>query len=71
MYLGMVVSKQPNNSIKLHMQGSLTELFKFYLEKRDIKESEKPAGASLFDINEESDVLSDANKKFFHSTVAG
>ena len=51
-YLGMVVRKHLDGIIELHMKGYLNELFKFYLDKRDIKESEKPVGASLFDINE-------------------
>ena len=69
-YLGMVLQQLEDGSIYTHMDGYISKLIEEYLVMRKIKGSKMPAGADLFNVDDESDILLDKNRQFFQKIVA-
>ena len=70
MYLGMVLKQLKDGNICMHMNGYIDELIREYLSRRTVKESKYLAACNLFQIDPDSNILSEVNKKFFHKIVA-
>ena len=52
------------------MDGYAIKLIEDYLAMRKFKERKMPAGADLFNVDDESDILLDKNRQFFQKIVA-
>ena len=69
-YLGMVLKRLKDGSIEMHMWTYIDSILPAYSKRKKIRGYETPGTSSLFDVDVESDILSDTNRKHFHSVVA-
>ena len=52
------------------MDSYISKLIEDHLAEMKIKESKMPAGADLFNVDNDSDILSGTNRQYFHKIVA-
>ena len=69
-YLGMVLHKQKDGTIQVHMPGYIEMTLNEYQKMRTIKQYTSPATTTLFSINCDSVNLGTKEAKHYHTSVA-